>query len=47
VIKRQLKVALVNEKVSIMTDETSDVGHREQLSVVIIYFDKFKNRPIE
>jgi len=30
VIKRQLKVALVNEKVSIMADETSDVGHHEQ-----------------
>jgi len=47
VIKRQLKVALINEKVSIMADETSDVGHHEQLSVVIRYFDKFKNLPIE
>ncbi|KAF0767777.1 zinc finger MYM-type protein 1-like, partial [Aphis craccivora] len=47
VIKRQLKVSLINEKVSIMADETSDVGHHEQLSVVIRYFDKFKNRPIE
>jgi len=44
VIKKQLKVALVNEKVLIMADETSDVGHHEQLSVVIRYFDKFKNR---
>lgn len=29
-----------------MADETSDVGHHEQLSVVIRYFNKFKNRPI-
>ncbi|KAL4089624.1 hypothetical protein QTP88_024635 [Uroleucon formosanum] len=47
VIKRQLKVALINEKVSIMAYETSDVDHHEQLPVVIRYFDKFKNMPIE
>lgn len=30
-----------------MADVTSDVGHYEQLSVVIRYFDKFKKRPME
>jgi len=38
---------LKNEKVSIMADKTSDVGHHEQLSIVFRYFDKFKNRPME
>lgn len=47
VIKRQLKDILKNEKVSLMADETSDVGHHEQLSVVVRYFDKSKNKPIE
>jgi len=47
VIKRQLKVAVINEKVAIMADETSNVGHHEQLSVIIRYFNKFKIRPIE
>ena len=31
VIKRQLKVALINEKVSIMADETSDVAMNNYL----------------
>ncbi|XP_025193665.1 uncharacterized protein LOC112593488, partial [Melanaphis sacchari] len=29
------------------TDETSDIGHHEQLSIVLRYFDETKNCPIE
>jgi len=36
-----------NSYISILADETSDVGHSEQLSVVIRYFDNEQNRPIE
>ncbi|KAE9522417.1 hypothetical protein AGLY_017176 [Aphis glycines] len=32
---------------SILADETSDVGHHEQLSIVIRYFDDQMNRPVE
>lgn len=47
VIKRQLKDMFVNEKVSIIADETSDIGHHEQLSIVVRYFNKLKNCPVE
>jgi len=30
-----------------MADETTDVGHFEQLSIVFRYFDEKKNRPVE
>jgi len=33
--------------ISIMADETSDVGHHEQMSIVVRYFDDNVNRPIE
>ncbi|XP_025407639.1 zinc finger MYM-type protein 1-like [Sipha flava] len=47
VIRRQFKDKINNEKVSIIADETSDIGHHEQLSVVIRYFDKIINCPVE
>ncbi|KAL4113073.1 hypothetical protein QTP88_016764 [Uroleucon formosanum] len=31
----------------LITDETSDVGHHEQFSIVIRYFDDQMNRPVE
>jgi len=33
--------------ISIMADETSDVGHHEQMSIVVRYFDDNVNRPVE
>ncbi|KAL4153862.1 hypothetical protein QTP88_001695 [Uroleucon formosanum] len=47
VIIQELKLKLQNTHIAIMADETSDVGHHEQLSVVFRYFDTKKNRPIE
>lgn len=47
VIKMQLKDAILNEKVSLIADETSDIGHHEQLSIVIRYFNKHTNCPVE
>ncbi|KAL4104331.1 hypothetical protein QTP88_019632 [Uroleucon formosanum] len=38
---------LSNSFISIMADETSDVGHHEQMSIVVRYFDDNVNRPIE
>lgn len=38
---------LQNTPIAVMADETSDVGHHEQLSVVFRYFDTKMNRPIE
>jgi len=43
----QLKDAILNEKVSLIADETSDIGHHEQLSIVIRYFNKHTNCPVE
>lgn len=47
VIKNQLKLVIFNEQISIIADETSDVGHHEQLSIVVRFFDKVKNCPVE
>ncbi|KAL4091829.1 hypothetical protein QTP88_026451 [Uroleucon formosanum] len=47
VIIQELKLKLQNTHIAIMADETSDVGHHEQLSVVFRYFDTKTNRPIE
>lgn len=47
VVFKQIKSSITNCKISIIADETSDVGHHEQLSIVIRYFDVQKNRPIE
>jgi hypothetical protein len=49
VIKRQLKAVLINEKVSIMADRlvTTITMNNYLFTVVIRYFDKFKDKPIE
>lgn len=47
VVLKKIKSNIENSYISILADETSDVGHSEQLSVVIRYFDSEKNRPIE
>lgn len=39
--------SLKNSYISIIADETSDCGHQEQMSVVIRYFDKKLNTPVE
>jgi hypothetical protein len=41
-MKRQLQSTIVNKKVSIIADETSDCGHHEQLSIVVRYFETQK-----
>jgi len=48
VIKRQLKDMILNEKVSLIADETSDIGHHEQFkSIVLRYFIKHTKCPVE
>ncbi|XP_060845526.1 zinc finger MYM-type protein 1-like [Rhopalosiphum padi] len=47
VLIKKVKADLQNVYVSILADETSDVGHHEQLSIVIRYFDDQMNRPVE
>lgn len=47
VVLKKIKSNMENSYISILADETSDVGHSEQLSVVIRYFDNEQNRPIE
>eukprot|EP00102_Acyrthosiphon_pisum_P022876 XP_016660086.1 PREDICTED: zinc finger MYM-type protein 1-like [Acyrthosiphon pisum] len=42
VILRNIKNNLQNSFISIMADETTDVGHFEQLSIVFRYFDEKK-----
>jgi len=38
---------LQNKKISVIADETSDIGHHEQMSIVIRYFDSNLNQPVE
>ncbi|KAF0757116.1 zinc finger MYM-type protein 6-like, partial [Aphis craccivora] len=47
VMKRAIQSKIKNQIVSIMADETSDVGHHEQMSVIIRYFDEEKCQPVE
>lgn len=47
IVFKQIKSNINDCKISIIADETSDVGHHEQLSILIRHFDKQKNRPIE
>lgn len=47
VILQNIKNSIQNSFISIMADETTDVGHFEQLSIVFRYFDEKKNRPVE
>lgn len=44
--QRKLSLLLQNKKISIISDETSDVGHHEQMSIVIRYFDSNLNKPV-
>lgn len=47
VMKRKISSKIKNKLISICADETSDVGHHEQMSVVVRFFDPSKNKPIE
>lgn len=46
-MKRTIQYKIKSRPVSIMADETSDVGHHEQMSVIIRYFDEEKCQPVE
>lgn len=45
VIFQKITDELRGKTVTIIADETSDLGHHEQLSVVIRHFSEEKNRP--
>lgn len=47
VLIKKIKSDLQNVYVSVLADETSDVGHYEQLSIVVRYFDFQTNRAVE
>lgn len=47
VLLKKIQSNLQNSYVSIIADETSDIGYEEQLSIVVRYFDPATNRPIE
>jgi len=47
VMKRKIALNVCNKSVSVCTDETSDVGHYEQMAVIIRYFDDEKNKPVK
>lgn len=47
VVLQNIKTSIQNSFISIIADETSDVGNCEQLSIVIRYFDEGKNKPVE
>lgn len=47
VLLKKIQSNLQNSYVSIIADETSDIGHEEQLSIVVRYFDSATYRPVE
>jgi len=47
VLLQTIKSNVQESFISILADETSDVGHHEQISIIVRYFDEEKNRPIE
>jgi len=47
VMKRSIEKKVSNRLVTIMADETSDVGHHEQKSVVVRYFDDQACKSVE
>lgn len=47
VLKKKIYNSLNQSYISIIADETSDVGHHEQLSIVIRHFNSMTNRPVE
>lgn len=47
IILRKISHSVQNKLVSIMADETSDCGHREQMAIVLRFFDDKLNSPVE
>ena len=47
VIMKKINCNLQSSYISIIADETTDVGHNEQLSIVVRYFNSDTNRPVE
>jgi len=47
VMKHKISSKIKNKLISVCADETSDVGHHEQMSVVVRFFDPSKNKPTE
>lgn len=47
IILRNIVASVHGKKISLIADETSDVGHTEQMSVVIRFFDEDKNCAVE
>ncbi|XP_025406720.1 uncharacterized protein LOC112680745, partial [Sipha flava] len=47
VMKRKILSKIKNKLISACADETSDVGHHEQMSVVLRFVDPSKNKPTE
>lgn len=47
VIMKKMNCNLQSSYISIIADETTDVGHNEQLSIVVRYFNFDTNRPVE
>lgn len=47
VLLQTIKFNVQDSFISILADETSDVGHHEQISIIVRHFDEEKNRPIE
>lgn len=47
VMKRSIEKKINNRLVTIMADETSDVGHHEQMAVAVRYFDEDLCKPVE
>lgn len=45
VMKRTISSKISNQLISVCADETSDVGHHEQMAVVVRYFDHSKKKP--
>jgi len=46
-MKRKIALNVCNKSVSVCADETSDVGHYEEMAVIVRYFDDDKNKPVE
>jgi len=46
-MKRQIALSICNKPVLVCADETSDLGHYEQMAVIVRYFDDENNKPVE
>lgn len=47
VVSQTVKFNVQDSFISILADETSDVGHNKQISIIICYFNKEQNWAIE